>query len=251
VALEKRVVVYAESNGEGHGIDAYLRARGFQVYAVENTVDLLDTLEHSRPDAAVLLGAGKIESLTHIIGACRTPSRSLIVVVWPGASSHEAIPLLEAGADHVSATDHPDWLAAELKAYLRRTAQEREAPVTLELGHLRIDLRERRVTVHGKEVHLTPTEFDILRTLAERPGTVLPSGEIMQQVMGTRLPEAQAQEQVKVYVHRLRQKLERDQRVPQFIRSVRGHGYMYAFERRAQDRPLTPDSAPSRNAEPT
>jgi DNA-binding response OmpR family regulator len=58
----------------------------------------------------------------------------------------------------------------------------------------------------------------------------------MQQVLGVDLPRDQAQDMLKVHVHRLRQKLERDQNNPRYIKSVRGQGYMYAFERRERER---------------
>jgi DNA-binding response OmpR family regulator len=58
----------------------------------------------------------------------------------------------------------------------------------------------------------------------------------MQQVLGVPLPEPEAQDLVKVHIHRLRSKLEQNPESPRFIRTVRGHGYMYAFERRSQPR---------------
>jgi len=119
---------------------------------------------------------------------------------------------------------------------LRRFGSERMPPSIMELGYLKIDLHQRQVTVNGREVGLTRTEFDVLRVLGERPGTVLPSGEIMQNVMGVKIPESQAQDLLKVHIHRLRQKLEKDLENPRFIRSIRGQGYMYVFERRSKDR---------------
>jgi len=133
-------------------------------------------------------------------------------------------------------TSNADWLGAQIRAMLQRLARERSAPAVIEIGYLRIDLNQRAVTANGEEVHLTPTEFEVLRALAERPGTVLTSGEIMQQVLGVDMPRDQAQDMLKVHVHRLRQKLETDQSEPRFIKSVRGQGYMYAFERRERER---------------
>src|SRR5438309_1962957 len=84
------------------------------------------------------------------------------------------------------------------------------------------DLLQTQVTVSDREVSLTPTEFSVLRILAERPGTVLPSREIMQQVIGTSITESEAQDLLKVHIHRLRTKLEQDADDPRFIRTVRG-----------------------------
>lgn len=236
MALGRRLVVYGRSARQGPELDVLLRARDFQVYAVETEEDLRDALEFSQPDAAVISGPHDSASLARLVASSQRRGRSLIVVVWPNAPVAEAVELLESGADYVSNTFQPDWLAAQIRAMLRRFGAERMPASVMELGYLKIDLHQRQVTVNGREVGLTRTEFDVLRVLGERPGTVLPSGEIMQHVMGVKIPESQAQDLLKVHIHRLRQKLEKDLENPRFIRSVRGQGYMYAFERRSKDR---------------
>jgi DNA-binding response OmpR family regulator len=171
-----------------------------------------------------------------LINVSQNAGQSLLVAVSPGITTPDATQLLDMGIDYVSSAYQPDWLAAQLRAFLRRSGRERSAPATIELGNLLIDLSQRQVTKNGDDVALTPTEFSVLRVLAERPGTVLPSGEIMQQVLGVRLTDAEAQDLLKVHIHRLRQKLEPDSDEPRYIRTVRGHGYMYAFERRSKER---------------
>jgi len=236
MALGKRLVVFGRLDREGPELDTLLRERDFQVYGTEVEEELVDALEFSQPDVVAVMGPPNMPGLTRFISAAHDTGSSLIVVVWPGVPVQTAVNLLEMGVDYVAATYQPDWLAAQLHAYLRRVGRERSAPSVIELGHLRIDLHQRQVTVNGREVALTPTEYSVLRVLAERPGTVLPSGEIMQQVMGIRIPESEAQDLLKVHIHRLRQKLEADSDNPRFIRTVRGHGYMYAFERRSRER---------------
>jgi two-component system KDP operon response regulator KdpE len=189
----------------------------------------------------VLVGTPSFPSLARFVAANQDGGRSAIVVVCTGVSVTDAVAALEAGADYVTGSYHPDWLASQIRACLRRFGGERSSPGVIELGQLRIDLEQRQVTVQGRMVPLTPTEYGVLRVLAERPGTVLPSGEIMQQVLGMHVSESEAQDLVKVHIHRLRQKLEPDLETPRFIRTVRGHGYMYAFERRSKDRVLPPE----------
>lgn len=236
MALQKRLVIFGRLPRSGPEMDVLLRSRGFQVYAVESEEELLDALEYSQPDAAVLAGPADLPSLCRIVGECHTVGRSLVAVLRPQCSANDAITLLEIGADYVSTSFQPDWLAAQIRSGLRRFSMDRSAPSVIELGYLRIDLQQRQATVNDREVALTRTEFDVLRVLAERPGTVLPSGEIMQHVMGIRIPESEAQDLLKVHVHRLRQKLEQDSDNPRYIRTVRGQGYMYAFERRSRQR---------------
>jgi two-component system response regulator MtrA len=232
MALDKRLVLFGPALPGTPHLDELLRARGLQVYVVEAEEEVLDALTYSGPDAVLLLGP-QVPALPRLLAA-RQDSPSLLVVVWPSIPAVEAVTLLEHGVDYVASTAHPDWLAAQIRAYLRRSGRDRLATTVITLPELRIDLAERRVTVRDEVISLTPTEFSVLRVLAERPGTVLPSGEIMQHVMGVRIPEPEAQDLLKVHIHRLRQKLEGDPENPRFIRTVRGHGYMYAFERRSQ-----------------
>lgn len=239
MALEKRVILFGHLDREGPELDAFLMARGFRVYTVENELELLDVANFSRPDAILLVGPPPHPLLSQLLRVSQRVGQTLVMVLWPSAPVNEAVKLLDLGIDHVITSFQPDWLAAQIRADLRRTGRERSAPSILDLDYLRIDLERRSVTVHGREVMLTRTEFDVLQVLAERPGVVLPSGEIMQQVMGVRMAEPEAQDLLKVHIHRLRQKLHGDPGNPGCIRTVRGHGYMYAFERRSHER-ITP-----------
>jgi DNA-binding response OmpR family regulator len=236
LVLQKRLIVFGRPNRDGPELDALLRERGFQVYSVEREEDLFDALQYSQPDCAVLAGEQDLFHIARIVAHSRSVGRGLVVVVRNGVAVADAVNLLETGADYVSSSYQPDWLAAQIRAGLRRFGRDRDATTVIELGYLAIDLQQRQVTVSGRDVNLTRTEFDVLRVLAERPGTVLASGEIMQHVMGVRIPETEAQDLLKVHVHRLRQKLEHDTDNPRFIKTVRGQGYMYAFERRARER---------------
>lgn len=236
MALGKRVVVYGRPKEDGPDIDQLLRERGFQVYAVDREDALIDALQYSQPDCAILAGPWDVQTFGRLVGRSRAAGHSLILVVRTGMPMGDAVSLLDQGADYVSSSAHPDWVAAQVRAGLRRAGRDRTATSIIELGYLSIDLQRREVLVDGREANLTRTEFEVLRVLAERPGTVLASGEIMQNVMGVRIPEGEAQDLLKVHIHRLRQKLERDLEQPRFIKTVRGEGYMYAFERRARDR---------------
>ncbi|HEX8918079.1 MAG TPA: response regulator transcription factor [Chloroflexota bacterium] len=234
--LERRVVVLDRLQREGTTPDLHLKTRGFQVYAVESENELLTVVEYSQPDVSLFAGRPTAPFMARLVATSQSHGGSLVVVVWPGASVSDSVMLLDLGVDYVAGSYQPDLLAAQLRANLRRYGRLRSAPAVIELGQLRIDLGQRRVTVGDREVGLTPTEFSVLRVLAERPGTVLPAGEVMQQVMGARISEQEAQDLLKVHIHRLRQKLEADPEQPRFIRTVRGHGYMYAFERRSVER---------------
>ena len=236
MALGKRTAVLVRHPLDGPDLSTLLGTRGFQVFGVDGEEEMIDVLQFSHPDVGLIIGPPDRGSLARIVKGAQGAGRTVLAVVWPGVPVDEAISLLEVGIDYVAPSFHPDWLVAQLHALLRRVGQERAPVSIIDLGYLHIDLDRRQVTNEGREVPLTPTEFAVLRILAERPGTVMPSGEIMQQIMGVRMEESEAQDLLKVHIHRLRQKLEQDQSSPRFIRTVRGHGYMYAFERRAKER---------------
>ena len=99
-------------------------------------------------------------------------------------------------------------------------------PESIVRGNVVIDLAERRVTRSGQLVRLTPTEFRLLAALAEQPGHTLTSKELLVQVWG--IEYADEVENVKRYIHYLRQKIEEDVEHPQIILTERGFGYYLA-----------------------
>ena len=118
-------------------------------------------------------------------------------------------------------------LAARVHAILNRS---RHVPSgsglqTVICKNLTIDIAERRVTRDGKPVHLTPTEFHLLAILAEHPGRAFPPDTLLTRVWGD---ESYGVENVKRYIHYLRQKLEEDPDDPELIVTERGFGYYLA-----------------------
>jgi two-component system KDP operon response regulator KdpE len=107
----------------------------------------------------------------------------------------------------------------------RRPAAEPQPP-SIVRGDLAIDLAARRVTLAGRPVHLTPTEFRLLAVLAEQPGRPLSAETLLARVWGGQI--ADEVENVKHYIYYLRQKLEADAEHPQRILTERGFGYYLA-----------------------
>jgi two-component system KDP operon response regulator KdpE len=92
----------------------------------------------------------------------------------------------------------------------------------VELGELRVDLARRRVVRDDAEVHLTPIEYDLLRTLVAHPGKVLTHKAIIQEVWGPGYGESHL---LRVHIAALRRKIERNPRAPELIETVTGVGY--------------------------
>lgn len=119
-------------------------------------------------------------------------------------------------------------LLARVGAILSRSKHSAQEPslAPISRGDLVIDLTVRRVTRAGKVIHLTPTEFRLLAVLAERPGHVLSAEALLVQVWGGEYQDEV--ENVKRYIHYLRQKLEEDPANPKLILTERGFGYFFS-----------------------
>ena len=149
-----------------------------------------------------------------------------ILVLSAVGDEREKVRALEAGADdYVTKPFGPDELVARLRAALRRVAPEPEEPVVT-AGEVEIDLARRRVTRAGEEVHLTPTEFELLRLLVRNRGRLLTHRTLLKDVWG---PGFQDDTQVlRVHIANLRRKIEPEPGKPSLIRTDPGVGYRFA-----------------------
>ena len=159
------------------------------------------------------------------VDVCRTvreTSAVPIIMLTAKTDTVDVVLGLESGADdYVTKPFKPKELVARVRARLRR--QEDSPSETLEVGDLTIDVPGHAVFRDGKEISLTPLEFDLLHALASRPKQVFSRDELLEKVWGyqhtsdTRL--------VNVHVQRLRSKIELDPENPQIVLTVRGVGY--------------------------
>lgn len=173
----------------------------------------------------------------------RTVSRvctAAVLVLAPGPHTHGLSMALEAGADIcLRDTDGVELLSAQLSAINRRkapAAQEvsEEGPSSITVRDLVLDFDRCQAAREGETIPLTPTEFKILAYLARNAGKVVSPVEILRAVQDYTYSDREAQEIVKVYIRRIRRKVELDPGEPSYIINVRGFGYM--LERRGTRR---------------
>jgi two-component system KDP operon response regulator KdpE len=194
-------------------------------YAVDTAASAKEALAQAamRPPEAVILdlllpdGSG-----TDVCRELRRWSSAPILVLSAVGEEKEKIAALDAGADdYVTKPFSGDELLARLRAALRRTGPTLE-PV-LEIGDLRIDRDKRSVTVRGEPISLTPTEYDLLRLLAENEGKLLTHPAILRAIWGPAFGEES--NYLHVYVSHLRRKIEPDPARPRYLLNQPGVGY--------------------------
>jgi len=207
----------------------YLVANGYEVELRRDGVSGLNEALSGLYDLIVLdimlPGMDGFAVLLHLREKIDAP----VIILSAKSEDIDKIRGLGLGADdYMLKPFSPSELVARVRAHIsrydrltgKRKADER---FTVELRNLFIDKNDRRVTVHGAEVQLTPKEYDILLFLAESPNRVFSKEELFERVWGQ---EALGDiGTVVVHVRRLREKIEQDPQNPQYIETVWGAGY--------------------------
>ena len=163
----------------------------------------------------------------------REVSKTPVIMLTARTDETDVVQALGLGADdYITKPFSPRQLVARVKAVLRRAQQF--APSggdgeELRASDLTLDLRTRTLRREEEEIRLTPLEYKILHYLMVNRGRVLTNSAIVEHVWG--FPGAGNEDLVKVHVHRLRQKLERDPQEPRYVRTVPGVGYMLRDDR--------------------
>ena len=150
-------------------------------------------------------------------------SRAPIIVLSARGREEDKVNALDAGADdYLTKPFGVNELLARLRVALRHAQAAPEQPPVVEAGPLQVDLARREVTVSGREVHLTPTEYRVLALLAQHAGKVLTHRQILREVWG---PNATETHYVRVQMAELRKKIEADPARPRLLVTEAGVGY--------------------------
>jgi two-component system, OmpR family, KDP operon response regulator KdpE len=201
-----------------------LRDAGFEVTTAQTAQEALDAAALQPLDAAILDLILPDGNGVDVCRSIREWSQMPILVLSAVGEEQEKVRALDAGADdYVTKPFGPDELIARLHAALRRAGRPDE-PV-LAVDGLEIDVAGHRVTRDGDEIHLTPKEFDLLRTLARNRGRLMTHRALLGEVWGHAYEDDT--HTLRVHIANLRRKIEPESQEPRYIRTDPGVGYRF------------------------
>ncbi len=206
-----------------------LEAAGYQPERADTALAGLSAIARRAPDAVLLdLGLPDLDGKEALIRA-RAFYDGPIVILSARDMEIEKIEALDAGADdYVEKPFNIGELLARLRVAMRHHLARKGAPAVIHAGDLTIDLIKRLVTLAGEPVRLSPREYDLLARLAEGGGRVLTHRQLLTAVWGP--ANADDVQYLRVFVGRLRHKLEADPASPKRITTESGVGYRFISE---------------------
>ena len=204
---------------------ATLSANGYEVIEANNGQEAIDTVIAERPNLILLdvnmPGMSGLEACSKI----RLSFEGPIIMVTVRNTERDKVCALDAGADdYVVKPFAIGELLARIRAALRRSNADAPLP-KIDLPELSVDLEKRIVNVRGERVHLTPKEFDILRSLILQQGKPLTHKRLLQAVWGP--DHGEETESLRVVISQLRKKIEKDPAHPRYILTEPWLGYRF------------------------
>ena len=207
---------------------ANLESKGYEVLTAINGAEALQTFEMELPDLVILdIMMPKMDGF-EVCRRLREWSQIPIIMLSARGDESDKVKCLDLGADdYITKPFGKDELIARVRAVTRRTETAASMPTqpSFTSGDLEISFAQRRVTVAGKEVKLTPTEYTLLQEFVLNAGKVLTHTHLLNKVWGPEYSEER--EYLHVFVRRLRAKLEPAPTNPRYIVTVPGVGYQF------------------------
>ncbi|HLK33778.1 MAG TPA: response regulator transcription factor [Terriglobales bacterium] len=210
----------------------HLEGAGFSVRVFSSAAGVMAEAERERPTLMLLdimiPGGDGLDLCRRVRDTAELAATPVIFLTARTAESDRVLGLELGADDYITKPFSPRELVARVKAVLRRFEQPLQ-PATIKLDDLEIDTGAMILTVRGKSVPATATEFRLLEYLARHVGRVFTRDQLLDAVW--RDTAYVTPRSVDVYVRRLREKIERDPENPRYLRTVRGAGYRFEAPR--------------------
>ncbi|TMC91002.1 MAG: response regulator transcription factor [Chloroflexi bacterium] len=242
----KRILLAEDEVALRDFVSRNLRARGFEVLEASNGLEAIALWEREDPHLLILdIMMPRMDGL-EVCRRVRELSAVPIIVLTALDAESDKVAALDLGADdYLTKPFGVEELLARVRAALRRTQWEVMLPTgdMKRFGELEIDLAGHIVRLRGEEVRLSPTEFSLLGLLVSNVGKVLTHRVLLQSIWG---PEYGGEaEYLRVYINRLRQKLEPDPANPRYLLTEPGVGYRFVAPETRGTRKLPPQERSS------
>ena len=223
-----RILVVDDERAIRRFLRTSLTALGYTVFEAASGKEALSEVTAHRPDVIILdLGLPDMDG-AEVLTRLRAWSAIPVIILSVQEEERTKVAALDAGADdYLTKPFGIDELMARIRVVLRRTVSATTDPV-FQTGGLVVDLGRRRVTVDGREVSLTPTEYDLLRALVRYAGKVLTHRHLLTEVWGVAY---QTETQLlRVNISNLRRKIEPNPARPIYVITEPGVGYRLRLE---------------------
>ena len=209
-------------------VRAYLEDAGYRVVTANDGQQALFVARHEKPDLVILDLLMPGMDGWDFIRRYRRERDTPVIMLTARVEETDQVVGLELGADdYVTKPFSPRALVARVRAVLRRARGEPTPPAVLRGGDVVLDREAHTVTASGQEVHLTPTEFNLLEVLMTTPGRVFTRAELLDRALGDEVHVFERT--IDAHIKNLRYKIEPDPAHPRYVITVRGAGYKFNY----------------------
>jgi two-component system KDP operon response regulator KdpE len=203
-----------------------LTAQGYEIRVANDGEMALEIMKDWAPSLIITdLSMPQLDGV-QLCRRVRVVSQVPILILSVRDQERQKIEALDAGADdYITKPFSMNELLARVRANLRRTPKSEEPAEIIDVGDFHIDLATRSVVVAGRDLKLTPKEFDLLLYLSQHPRRVIPHRTLLAAVWGANSTEQP--EYLRVFIGQLRKKVEQDPAEPRYLLTERWVGYLF------------------------
>lgn len=231
MAIVKTVLVVDDEPQIVQLVRDYLEHGGFAVLTAADGPTAVRIARTQHPDLVVLdLGLPGLDGLDVTRSLRRDGAVPIIMLTARGDESDKLVGLELGADDYLTKPFSPKELVARVRAVLRRVEGMQAATEIIRAGDdVELDLPRRQLTVAGRQVELTATEFQLLATMARQPGRVFTRAQLLDAVHGVAVESYERA--IDAHIKNIRRKIEPDPRAPRYLLTAFGVGYRFAVPR--------------------
>ena len=222
---KKRILIVDDEKQLVSLVKLHMEMAGYEVLSANDGEKAMLIIKEERPDLIILdLMIPKIDGW-EVCKRLRTVGDIPVIMLTARTDTDDKLKGFECGADdYVTKPFSPRELVARVKRVLARAESGPVKPRRYSIGDTEIDLEDITVKVKDESVHLTEKERAILRALLNKPGEFLTRGQLLDTVWSAK--DDVENGNIDVHIRRLREKLEKDPKNPQIIKTIKGAGYL-------------------------